>query len=123
MADVTGTFPVRLERLGCSGAGHVRHVPDHPLPPGSGRAKTSTLQLLSHGRFILGLGSGELVTWEGDYFRVDSARVWDAPEGGVPIAIAVSGENSVAQFAPLDDHLVAVEPDDELIKGPGEGRG
>jgi len=48
-----------------------------------------------------GLQSGDLVTWEGDYFRVDSARVWDAPEGGVPIAIAVSGEKSVAQFAPL----------------------
>jgi G6PDH family F420-dependent oxidoreductase len=57
-----------------------------------------------------------LVTWEGDYFRIDSARVWDAPEGGVPIAIAMSGEKSVGQFAPLVDHLVAVEPDGELIK-------
>ena len=110
--------------------------------------KAATLQLLSEGRFILGLRSGEnlnehitregwptvaqrqdmlveaasiirelqsgeLVTWEGDYFRVDSARLWDSPEGGVPIAIAVSGEKSVAQFAPLADHLVAVEPDQE----------
>ena len=92
--------------------------------------KAATLQLLSDGRFILGLGSGEnlnehitgegwppidqrqdmlveaatiirelqsgeLVTWEGDYFRVDSARLWDAVDGGVPIAVAVSGEKSV----------------------------
>ena len=76
--------------------------------------KAATLQLLSDGRFILGLGSGEnlnehitgegwppvdqrqemlveaatlirelhsgeLTTWEGDYYRVDSARIWDAP--------------------------------------------
>ena len=113
--------------------------------------KAATLQLLSEGRFLLGLGSGEnlnehitgegwppvaqrqdmlveaatvirelfsgeLVTWEGDYFRVDSARLWDAPDGGVPIGIAVSGEKSVSRFAPLADHLIAVEPDDEVIK-------
>ncbi|HZA04828.1 MAG TPA: TIGR03557 family F420-dependent LLM class oxidoreductase [Propionibacteriaceae bacterium] len=112
--------------------------------------KSATLQLLSDGRFTLGLGSGEnlnehvtgegwppidqrqamleeaatvirelhsgeLTTWEGDYFRVDSARIWDAPEGGVPIGIAVSGEKSIARFAPLADHMIAVEPDADAI--------
>src|SRR6476659_6770518 len=72
--------------------------------------------LVEAATIIRKLQSGDLVTWEGDYFRVDSAQVWDAPEGGVPIAIAVSGEKSVAQFAPLADHLVAVEPEPDLIK-------
>jgi G6PDH family F420-dependent oxidoreductase len=114
--------------------------------------KAATMQLLSEGRFTLGVGSGEnlnehvvgegwpmvdvrqsmlaeavhlirelhtgeLVTWEGDYFRVDSARVWDVPEGGVPIGIAVSGEKSIEQFAPLGDHLIAVEPNADLVQG------
>src|SRR5919112_5912883 len=113
--------------------------------------KSATLQLLSDGRFTLGLGSGEnlnehvtgegwppidqrqemlveaatiirelhsgeLTTWEGDYFRVDSARIWDAPEGGVPIGIAVSGEKSIKRFAPLADHMIAVEPEADAIK-------
>lgn len=112
--------------------------------------KAATLQLLSEGRFVLGLGSGEnlnehvtgegwppvdqrqemlaeavelirrlhtgeLLTWEGDYFRVDSARIWDCPDGGVPIGVAVSGDKSVSRFAPLADHLIAVEPDAELV--------
>jgi G6PDH family F420-dependent oxidoreductase len=69
------------------------------------------------------LHTGELTTWEGDYFRVDSARIWDAPEGGVPLALAVSGEKSIERFAPLGDHLVAVEPDASLVQGWTEKAG
>lgn len=114
--------------------------------------QSATLQLLSEGRFTLGLGAGEnlnehvigegwppvaqrqdmleeaveiikelhtgeLVTWGGEYFRIDSARIWDVPDGGVPIAIAVSGDASIARFAPVGDHLVAVEPEDDLVIG------
>ena len=111
--------------------------------------QAATLQLLSEGRFTLGLGSGEnlnehaigegwpsvavrqamlveaatiirelhtgeLITWEGEYFRVDSARVWDAAH--VPIGIAVSGNEGVEQFAHLGDHMIAVMPDKELVE-------
>ncbi len=114
--------------------------------------KSATLQLLSEGRFVLGLGSGEslnehvvgegwpsvdtrqsmleeavdiirelhtgeLVTFDGEYFRVDSARVWDIPDEGVPIGIAVSGGESIERFAPLGDHMIAVSPDAELVRG------
>jgi G6PDH family F420-dependent oxidoreductase len=120
--------------------------------------KSATLQLLSDGRFILGLGSGEnlnehvvgggwpmvdvrqdmlveavkiirelhsgeLVTWEGEYFRVDSARVWDVPDAGVPIGIAVSGQKSLDLFSPLGDHLITTVPDATLIDGWNAARG
>ncbi len=113
--------------------------------------KSATLQLLSEGRFTLGLGSGEnlnehvvgerwpavkerqemleeaveiirelhtgtLVDYRGDHFQVDSARIWDLPEGGVPLALAVSGDRSVEHFAPIADHLISTEPDGDLIK-------
>jgi G6PDH family F420-dependent oxidoreductase len=55
------------------------------------------------------------VNFVGDHYRVDSAKLWDLPQQPLPIALAVSGEQSVKAFAPLVDHLVAVEPDAELI--------
>jgi G6PDH family F420-dependent oxidoreductase len=120
--------------------------------------KAATMQLLSDGRFTLGLGSGEnlnehitgegwlpvdqrqdmlveaatiirellsgeLTTWAGDYFRVDSARVWDAPEGGVPIGIAVSGQKSIDRFSPLAEHLITTEPDPELLQAWDQAKG
>jgi len=54
---------------------------------------------------------GESVTTGGEYFRVDSAKLWDLPAQPVQIGIAVSGEQSIKRFAALADHLVAVEPD------------
>lgn len=68
---------------------------------------------------IRALHTGELVTYDGQYFRVDSARVWDVPDGGVRIAVAVSGEKSVEHFAPLGDHLIQVEPDADVIAAWG----
>jgi G6PDH family F420-dependent oxidoreductase len=114
--------------------------------------KSATMQLLSEGRFTLGLGSGEnlnehvvgegwpmvgvrqdmleeaihiirelhtgeLVTWQGEYFRVDSARIWDCPDGGVPLAVAVSGPKSYERFGALADHVIAVQPEAELVRG------
>jgi G6PDH family F420-dependent oxidoreductase len=112
--------------------------------------QAATLQLLSGGRFVLNLGSGErlnehitgegwpevgvrqamleeaielirelhtgeLVTWEGDYFRVDSARIWDPAE--VEIGVAVSGPEGIERWADQADHMVAVEPQKELVDG------
>ncbi len=66
-------------------------------------------------QIIRELHTGELVDWKGEHFEVDSARIWDVPEVPVPIAAAVSGDRSVEAFAPLADHLIAVEPNKDLV--------
>ncbi len=112
--------------------------------------KAATLAILSDGRFMLGLGSGEnlnehvvgrgwpavavrhsmlaeavdiirrlhtgeQVTFQGDHFRVDMAKVWDLPDEPVALGVAVGGEQVVQRFATLGDHLIATEPSADLV--------
>jgi G6PDH family F420-dependent oxidoreductase len=114
--------------------------------------QAATLQLLSGGRFTLGLGSGEnlnehvigegwppvairhemfaeavhiikellagngYTTFHGEYYSVDGGKLWDLPEGGVPIGIAVSGKGSVELAGEYADVLIATEPKPELTE-------
>ena len=64
---------------------------------------------------IRALHTGELVDHRGDFFQVDSARIWDLPEQGVDIGVAVAGKRAIERFAPLADHLVAVEPKADIV--------
>ena len=111
--------------------------------------KAATVQLLSQGRFTLGLGSGEhlnehvvgggwpsvdvrhamlreaveiirrlwaggYVTFEGEHFEAQSAKVWDLPERPPDIGIAISGDQSAALAGELAHVMIAVEPRPEL---------
>ncbi len=63
---------------------------------------------------INALLDGGYVTLRGQHYQVDSAKLWDLPTQRVPIAVAVSGGQSCEAFAPLADHMIAVEPKPEL---------
>ena len=65
---------------------------------------------------ISALFDGGYVSYAGEHFRVDSAKVWDLPEQRVPIGVAVSGGQSIEKFAPKVDHLIAVEPEADLVR-------
>jgi G6PDH family F420-dependent oxidoreductase len=113
--------------------------------------KAATVQILSDGRFTLGLGAGENLNehvvgrgwpsanvrhellaeavqvigglfdggyfnYAGKHFRVDSAKLWDLPETRTPVAVAVSGPQSVRRFAPVADAMIAVEPEESLCR-------
>jgi G6PDH family F420-dependent oxidoreductase len=67
-------------------------------------------------QIIHGLFDGGYFNYQGHHFSVDAAKLWDLPDVRTPIAIAVSGQQSVSRFAPLGDAMIAVEPDGELSK-------
>jgi G6PDH family F420-dependent oxidoreductase len=67
-------------------------------------------------QIIAALFEGDLLSFRGDHFQVDSARLWDVPDDPVEIGVAVSGRQSVEIFAALADHLVATEPEPGLLQ-------
>ncbi|HEX4753010.1 MAG TPA: TIGR03557 family F420-dependent LLM class oxidoreductase, partial [Solirubrobacterales bacterium] len=114
--------------------------------------KAATVQILSAGRFRLGLGAGEnlnehvvgegwpavgarhsmlseatevigglfdapdgeTVSYHGDYFDLETARLWDRPDQRVEVGVAVSGSESCRLAGRKADFMVAVEPKGEL---------
>ena len=102
-----------------SGENLNEHVTGEGWPPVDQRQD----MLVEAATIIRELHTGELTTWEGSYFRVDSARVWDIPDGGVPIGIAVAGQKGIERFSPLAEHLITTDPVPELLQAWDEAKG
>lgn len=66
--------------------------------------------------------AGATVTFNGSYFDVPEARLYDRPAEGVPIAVAASGAASADLASEFGDAIVAVEPDGDLIERFASGR-
>jgi G6PDH family F420-dependent oxidoreductase len=60
--------------------------------------------------------AGGTVHHSGRHFQVPAAQLWDRPEQGVPMAVAVSGPESVSLAARFGDAMVATEPSADLVR-------
>lgn len=65
---------------------------------------------------IRSLLEGERLTYSGEHYRLDSARLWDLPDEPVQMGAAVSGPQSVSRFAAAVDHLVTTEPEAGVLQ-------
>jgi G6PDH family F420-dependent oxidoreductase len=98
------------------GLGSGENLNEHVVGAGWPVARVRQDKLVEAMQIIRALHTGEQTTFTGEHFQVESAKVWDLPERPVPIAAAVSGPASIERFAPLADHLIAVEPDADLVQ-------
>jgi G6PDH family F420-dependent oxidoreductase len=115
VAQKAATLGVLSEGRFTLGLGTGENLNEHVVGQGWPAVDKRQDMLCEAIEIIRELFTGELVTYDGEHFRVDSARLWDRPEVPVAIGSAVSGEKSVDRLAPLSDHLVAVEPDPGLV--------
>jgi G6PDH family F420-dependent oxidoreductase len=115
VAQKAATMGVLSEGRFTLGLGAGENLNEHVV--GRGWPPVNVRHEMLHEAFqiITSLFDGGYVNFAGSHYRVDSAKVWDLPEQRVPIGVAVSGDQSISTFAPLADHLIAVEPDQDLV--------
>lgn len=123
VAQKAATLGVLSDGRFTLGLGAGENLNEHVVGQGWPSVDARQDMLVEAIEIIRALHTGELTTWEGDYFRIDSARVWDLPDEPVEIGVAVGGEKAVRRFAPLADHLVATEPDADLLSAWGSTDG
>ncbi len=115
VAQGAATLQILAEGRFTLGLGSGERLNEHMTGEGWPGADVRQDMLAEAIEVIRKLHEGGLVTHRGEFFDVDTARIWDLPDRGVPIAVAVSGEDGITRFAPLADHLIAVEPDASLL--------
>lgn len=115
VAQKAATLQILADGRFTLGVGTGENLNEHVVGKGWPTVARRLEMLREAIQIIRELHTGELVDWKGEHFEVDSARIWDVPEVPVPIAAAVSGDRSVEAFAPLADHLIAVEPKKDLV--------
>ena len=95
------------------------HVVGRGWPPANVRHEmlTEAVEIISR------LFEGGYVSTDGRHYRVDSAKLGTCPRARVPIAVAVSGSQSVETFAPVADAMVATEPEASLVTGFDDAAG
>ncbi len=116
VAQKAATLQILAEGRFTLGLGSGENLNEHVVGEGWPAIAERQDMLAEAIEVIRALHTGELVDHRGDFFQVDSARIWDLPEEGVDIGVAVGGKRAIERFAPLADHLVATEPEADIVE-------
>lgn len=117
VAQKAATLQILAEGRFTLGLGSGENLNEHVVGAGWPAIGQRQEMLVEAVEIIRALHTGELVDYRGSHFDVESARIWDLPEEGVDIGVAVAGERGMEALAPLADHLIATEPRADLIEG------
>ena len=107
VAQAAGTlgclFPGRFI-LGIGSGESLNEVP--PLGIEWPDVKERLARLRESVRLMRQLWKDERVTFEGDYYKTQSATIYDSPEGGVPIYVAAGGPQMARYAGSASDGLI-----------------
>ncbi len=123
VAQKAATLQILADGRFTLGLGAGENLNEHVVGQGWPAVKPRQRMLTEAIEIIRALHTGELVDYSGEFFDVDSARIWDLPDEGVDIGVAISGEKGITTFGPVADHLISTEPEGALVETWNTTRG
>jgi G6PDH family F420-dependent oxidoreductase len=115
VAQQAATLQILADGRFTLGLGAGENLNEHVVGGGWPPADVRQPMLVEAIRIIRDLFEGDGYTnFRGQYFDVESAKLWDLPDQRVPIGVAVSGEQSCRIAGELGDVMIAVEPEADL---------
>jgi G6PDH family F420-dependent oxidoreductase len=115
VAQQAATLQILADGRFTLGLGAGENLNEHVVGGGWPPADVRQPMLVEAIRIIRDLFEGDGYTnFRGQYFDVESAKLWDLPDRRVPIGVAVSGEQSCRIAGELGDVMIAVEPEADL---------
>ncbi|RSN04191.1 LLM class F420-dependent oxidoreductase [Nonomuraea sp. WAC 01424] len=126
VAQKAATMGVLSEGRFTLGLGAGENLNEHVVGEGWPPVDTRHRMFTEAVRIIKELFSGEYVTYQGEFYDVDSAKLYDLPDERVPIGIAASPASPAEIAAELADVLVVNDPMPEVVQqfnaAGGQGR-
>ncbi|KWX26154.1 5,10-methylene tetrahydromethanopterin reductase [Mycolicibacterium wolinskyi] len=115
VAQQAATLQILADGRFTLGLGSGENLNEHVVGRGWPTIERRLDMLAEAIKIIRELLTGELVDFRGEYFEVDSARIWDLPAEPLTIGVSMTGEKAVEKLAVAADHLINVAPDRKII--------
>ncbi len=104
------------------GVGTGENLNEHVVGHGWPDFPTRLAMLSEAIAIIRKLWSGREVDFEGDYFRLHRARLYDLPSSRPALMMAASGPRAAAQASQVADGLIALGPDPVVLEAFGSSK-
>ena len=116
VAQAAATAAVMLPGRFALGLGTGEHLNEHILGDKWPRAGVRRAMLEEAIEVMRELWKGESSNHSGRYYTVENARIYDVPDGGVPVLIAASGDKAVELAGEKADGLISLVPDKKTLQ-------
>jgi G6PDH family F420-dependent oxidoreductase len=115
VAQAAATLAILSDERFTLGIGSGERLNEHVVGDAWPNVTTRQRRLREALEIIRALWEGGYQSYDGRYFQLDDARVFDLPDQPPVIAVAAGGSDAARLAAELGDGLFATDPDAELV--------